>query len=223
MTDIIKIDQLEFSYDDSQLNQILNIPKWCVSEKETVFLSGESGSGKSTFLHLISGLLKPTSGNISIGEHTTSQFSSKKMNAFRAEHIGLISQQFNLIPYLSVIDNIKLANSFNPKRIDRLEFKVMDLLQQLNLSANIIHNKAGELSIGQQQRVAIARALINNPRILLADEPTSALDKTAKFNFIQTLNSVVDENQTTLIFISHDTALSQFFSKTIDMEELNAA
>jgi len=221
MTDMIKIDQLEFSYHESQLNPTLNIPKWHIQREETVFLSGNSGSGKSTLLHLISGLLKPTSGVISIDENMTSQFSSKKMNAFRAEHIGLISQQFNLIPYLSVIDNIRLANSFNTKNMTQLESKVTDMILQLDLNESVVHTKARELSIGQQQRVAIARALINNPTILLADEPTSALDKTAKFNFIQTLNSMVKENQMTLVFISHDTTLSQFFSKTVYMEELN--
>ncbi len=221
MTDIIKIDQLKFSYDEKQTKSVVNIPRWDIQKEETVFLSGSSGSGKSTLMHLISGLLKPTLGAICIDEITINQLSSRKMNAFRAEHIGLISQQFNLIPYLSVLDNIKLAHSFNPKRIDHLESKVTSLLQQLHLSKDIINSKASELSVGQQQRVAIARALINSPKLLLADEPTSALDKKAKFSFIQTLNAVVQNNQMTLIFISHDTSLSQYFSKTIYMDELN--
>ena len=221
MTDIIKIDQLEFNYHGNKLEPVLNIPRWYISREETVFLNGRSGSGKSTLLHLISGLLTPTNGTIAVDGKLISQFNSRKMNQYRAEHIGLISQQFNLIPYLSVIDNIKLANSFSHNHIENLTSKVTNIIQKLDLNRKVIDSKAGELSIGQQQRVAIARALINNPKILLADEPTSALDKKAKFSFIQTLKSIVEENQMTLIFISHDTALSQYFSKTVQMEELN--
>ena len=219
---VIKVDNLVFKYYKNNTN-VLSIPRWRVNSQEAIFLNGYSGSGKSTLIHLLSGLLTPSAGSIVIENTAINQLNARKMNAFRAAHIGLISQSFNLIPYLSVFENIKLALSFNRSHIDDLLNKTKELMQQLELNEHIIHRKSAELSFGQQQRVAIARALINKPRVLLADEPTSALDRKAKFSFLKTLIKLVEDNQMTLVFVSHDTNLAQYFSKTVYMDELNVA
>lgn len=216
---MIKVKDLVFSYNNQ--NIIINIPYWEVQKGDMVFISGKSGSGKSTLINLLSGLLKPSKGSINIKNVHLDQLKSKQCDQFRANHIGLISQNFNLIPYLSVLENIILAQSFQNQSGQSTVDEIKTLMDRLHLNTGLLEQKAIELSIGQQQRVAIIRAMINNLDVLLADEPTSALDYQAKTAFIKLLKQEARLNQMTLLFISHDIALANHFSKTEAMGAIN--
>jgi putative ABC transport system ATP-binding protein len=193
----------------------LSIAQWQVGTAERIFLQGNSGAGKTTLLNLLSGILIPTSGSISLFDNNIGALSNSKRDAFRAKNIGVVSQKFNLIPYLSVLKNIQLAAYFAKKSKNIVNNDVHTLLKALQLPSHIIHKQVNQLSVGQQQRVAIARALINQPRLLLVDEATSALDTSAKNAFMDLLMQLCDNTKTTLIFVSHDDTLSHYFDSTL--------
>lgn len=216
---LISVSDLTFAYGE---RHVLNIPDWQLMHGESIFISGESGSGKTTLISLLAGLLKPTSGNISINANDITTMRPNELNKFRANHVGLISQQFNLIPYLSVIDNILLANSFSDHTKKDVRREALQLLGQLELKKEIADQKASQLSVGQQQRVAIVRALINRPLLLLADEPTSALDADNKQSFMTLLKEMTHEINLSLVFISHDASLAPFFSRSMALTELQS-
>lgn len=213
----ICIDNLKFSYKKNE-NVILNIPSWKVATKEKVFVQGSSGSGKSTLLNLLAGVLTPTEGNIKVLGQNIERMNSRQRDHFRAAHIGVVFQQFNLIPYLSVLDNIYLAAHFS-KKTTPVKERAKELFSSVKIDHTLLKQKAGELSLGQQQRVAIVRALINQPEILIIDEPTSALDADNRDAFIQLLMQVADNS--TLIFVSHDAALAKHFAQKIDLSQIN--
>jgi len=215
----IDVNELTFSYSKTQ-SPVLAIMQWQVHKNEHVFLSGPSGSGKSTLLNLLSGTLEPSSGSIALLDEPFSTLSQRQRDRFRSRHIGVVFQQFNLIPYLTVEQNIKAAAYFAKSKEDAtsLRQRIAHLLAQLKLPGTILHTKADALSIGQQQRVAIARALINSPQILIVDEPTSALDVAARDSFMSLLKDVAKDS--TLIFVSHDPAMATYFDKHIDIYAL---
>lgn len=217
---MVSIKDLKFTY--NKHNRVLDVPSWDITRSDMVFLAGKSGSGKSTLIHILSGLLEPDQGSVIINGTKLGQLKPAAKNRFRANHIGLISQQFNLIPYLSVMENIELAQSFQNGPSGSRINEVRALMEQLELDATIIHQRADELSVGQQQRVAIIRAIINQPELVLADEPTSALDQDAKDSFIQVLKQVVSEHKMTLLFISHDQTLQSHFPTNLNMVKINA-
>jgi len=196
---------------------------------EQLFISGPSGSGKSTLLSLIAGILAPTSGEIMINDCMTSQLSSSERDIFRGDHIGFIFQQFNLIPYLTVLENVvipcqlsKLRTQNSIKHYGSVLNEAKALLTRLDLSPDLWHQKAHQLSVGQQQRVAAARALIGKPSILIADEPTSALDANRRQDFLDLLLSVCRDHGTTLLFVSHDLEIMQNFTKVIHLNDINS-
>ncbi|MDP2575865.1 ABC transporter ATP-binding protein [Vibrio penaeicida] len=205
----------------------LNISEFSVSQKERIFIKGPSGCGKSTLLGLLTGILTPQHGNISILGETVSSLSQGQRDRFRADHIGYIFQQFNLLPYLSVIDNVLLPCQFSSIRKNNvkqsLEQEAKHLLERLHLPKDKIHTPVIDLSIGQQQRVAAARALIGHPELLIADEPTSALDHDNRAAFIELLMEEATQANTTLVFVSHDPTLESFFDRTIDLPNINQA
>lgn len=219
---IVQLENLRFHYQPNS-PAILDIPHWQLDAGERVFLYGKSGSGKSTLLNLLSGTLSPGSGDIRLFGEDFSGLSSRKRDKFRAQHIGVVFQQFNLIPYLSVQANIEAAAWFAGNKKAGLADKIKHLVSQLQLSESLLEQDAGQLSVGQQQRVAIARALINDPGLLIVDEPTSALDADARDKFMQLLLACCDEVNSTLIFVSHDQALSQFFNKSVSLSDINQA
>ena len=200
-----------------------------VREKERIFLFGESGSGKSTLLGLIAGTLVPNNaGRIEILGTAFSGLSASGRDAFRAEHMGVIFQMFNLIPYLSAIENILLPLSFAPQRRQRagdtkrkrLE-KACELLEGLGLPADkFAGRKPSELSVGQQQRIAAARALVGDPELIIADEPTSSLDRNRQQEFVDLLFGLVERSGSTLILVSHDKTLADRFDRTVSMEQI---
>ena len=216
----IKISNLQYVWPESN-TPIIDIPALEVELRGSVFLQGASGSGKSTLLSLLAGTLKASSGTLQILGTDLTSLSSRRRDRFRAEHIGIVFQQFNLIPFLTVEGNLKLASRFVNQSVSGTEVRAKQLLESLRLDSAILGRRADRLSVGQQQRVAIARAFINQPEILLADEPTSALDTEARDLFMQLLMSVREATGCTLIFASHDSSLASFFETKIVLKEIN--
>jgi putative ABC transport system ATP-binding protein len=218
----ISLDTVSYTYPNTK-KKVIDIDQWQLKKGEHVFIQGRSGSGKSTLLNLLTGILMCKDKGIQVLGHTLADMSVSQRDAFRAQHIGVVFQQFNLVPYLSVLENIALAAYFAGTSKDVVEHTYRELFQGLSLPLDLINQRADQLSVGQQQRVAIARALINTPELLIVDEPTSALDYEAKNEFLAMLMSIVKKNNTTLVFVSHDVSLQPFFSSTIHMSDLNKA
>lgn len=216
----IDIKELVFRFGPG-LDPVLTIPEWSVAANERVFLQGNSGSGKSTLLGLLAGLRTPTAGVVNILDTQISALSGRKRDAFRAQNIGVVFQQFNLIPFLSVLDNILLAAEFGSRSSKTLKTRAKELLERVNLDSGLSSRKAEQLSIGQQQRVAIVRALINSPALLLVDEPTSALDHANKESFLTLLNEVLDDTNCAMVFVSHDPSIGSMFDHQVALQDLN--
>lgn len=200
----------------------LRVPDFSVTPGETVLLLGESGSGKSTLLSLICGTVQADAGIVRVAGTDLSGLSGGQRDRFRAEQIGMIFQQFNLLPFGSVLDNILLPLRFAPSRRDRVRngrVEARDLCTALGLP-DLLAAKASTLSVGQQQRVAVARAMIGRPPIIIADEPTSALDANSQSAFLDLLFSQVQAHATTLLMVSHDPRLGQRFDRVIAMEDI---
>lgn len=194
-----------------------------VAKGEHVFLIGPSGSGKTTLLNLITGVLAPSKGQIEILGQNLSAMRSASRDAFRADSFGIIFQLFNLIPYLSVIENVLLPLRFSAKRNRNIdgspEVAAVQLLKNLGLGDELFHkNRCADLSVGQQQRVAAARALLGSPEIIIADEPTSALDSDSREEFLGSLFTQCEAHNTTLLFVSHDSSLRNRFSRVLSLE-----
>ena len=194
----------------------IGVPDFTIESGETVLLLGESGSGKSTLLSLICGIVRPERGEIRIGDANFAAISAAHRDRVRGEEIGIIFQQFNLLPHASVLDNILLPLSFAPQRCRRIGDPVEEarrLIQALGLAPELLLKRSDQLSVGQQQRVAAARALIGSPPLIIADEPTSALDSTNQNAFLDLLFSQIAEHETTLLLVSHDERLATRFSR----------
>jgi len=226
---VVEMKDVHFSYsgDKSGRNQraVLHIPHWQVASGQQVFIQGPSGCGKTTLLNLLTGMLTPDRGSICLLNKNLVTMSGHQRDRFRARHIGVVFQQFNLIPYLSVADNIGLATYFGKSLAKGqgkfADSKIVALLEQLQMPKALLTQRADSLSVGQQQRVAIARALINDPEVLVVDEPTSALDCTASDAFMKLLLEVSRDNNSTLLFVSHDQRLASNFDEIICLTELN--
>jgi putative ABC transport system ATP-binding protein len=216
----IDIKELVFRFGPG-LEPVLTIPAWSVERNQRVFLQGDSGSGKSTLLGLLAGLRTPTSGVVNILDTQISSLGGRKRDAFRARNIGVVFQQFNLIPFLSVLDNVLLAAQFGSRSSNDLKARALQLLERVNLDSSLSSRKAEHLSIGQQQRVAIVRALINSPSLLLVDEPTSALDHANKESFLTLLNEVLDDTNCAMVFVSHDPSIGNMFDHRVALKDLN--
>ncbi|MDG1470880.1 MAG: ABC transporter ATP-binding protein [Ascidiaceihabitans sp.] len=201
----------------------LRAPYLTLVKGETVLLLGESGSGKSTLLSLICGTIVAQSGAVSVAGTDISSLSAGKRDRFRAEQIGLIFQQFNLLPYASVQDNILLPLRFAPDRASRVPLSVDDaerLCRDLGLPTDVMGARAGTLSVGQQQRVAAARALIGMPPLIVADEPTSSLDASTQVAFLDVLFEQSRSHSTTVLMVSHDARLADQFDRVIHMTDI---
>jgi putative ABC transport system ATP-binding protein len=216
MSTSIEIKNLEFAY--SGQKPVLQIPELRIQPGEIVFLYGPSGTGKSTLLEILAGVIKADSGDVLIAGKNLTKLSSKELDSYRAENVGYIFQSFNLIPYLSVSENILLPSLFKPQQ--NLENLLNHMLEALGLK-NFSNKKVSELSVGQQQRVAVARALIKNPNLILADEPTSALDYEHREKFLKLLFSLCRERKTTVVFVSHDLSMQKLFDRSLSLAEIN--
>lgn len=225
---MIELAGVEFGWRaDSTL---LSIPMFRIAAGERVFLRGPSGSGKSTLLGLVGGVLEPRQGTVTVSSRNLSSLSRAARDRFRADHIGFIFQMFNLIPYLSVLDNVLLPARFSAARSERarlsagsLREEAERLLKAVGLDPVTCARQVTQLSQGQQQRVAAARALFGRPEILIADEPTSSLDADAREQFLSLLSAECTAAEAALLFVSHDTSLSHLFDRSVALTEINRA
>ncbi len=197
----------------------LQIPALTLAVGQHLFIRGASGSGKTTLLNLLCGVLSIQQGEIRLGGQLLQPNSAARRDQLRARQIGVVFQQLNLIPYLSVLDNVLLGQAFSGKPADTARAK--GLLQALQLPAELWQQSAAALSVGQQQRVAIARALLGKPTLLIADEPTSALDADNRDAFMRVLLQEADAAGSTVVFVSHDQALAGYFQNQLDMGRLS--
>ena len=225
---IIELKNVCFRWKKSG-RMLLDIPEFRLNQHEHVFLQGPSGSGKSTLLGLIGGILVSDSGELKLLGQDIKNLSRSGRDSFRVDHVGFIFQLFNLLPYLSIEENVMLPLSFSKLRAKKAGKSKIDqvnnaerLLKSLGLGEQLANNKpVTELSVGQQQRVAAARALIGNPELIIADEPTSALDSDLRYSFLELLFSECKKTESTLLFVSHDSTLRNLFSRKISMDDIN--
>lgn len=201
-----------------------------VARSERVFLHGPSGGGKSTLLGLLAGVLLPRAGFVRLKGTDWSALSGARRDAHRAEHVGYIFQQFNLLPYLSAVGNVLLPCRFSLARRERAAANAgspraaaQALLERVGLSPGLWERPAAALSVGQQQRVAAARALVGHPEVVIADEPTSALDAPLRQAFMDVLLQQCRAFGTTLIFVSHDERLAAHFDRVVALSAINRA
>jgi putative ABC transport system ATP-binding protein len=203
----------------------LRVGRFVLASGERVFVRGPSGSGKSTLLSLIAGILVAREGSVRFMGRDWASMSGASRDGFRADHIGYVFQQFNLLPYLSVLDNALLACRFSEVRAQRAgdaKREAGRLLERAGLPAALWGRKATELSVGQQQRVAAVRALLGRPELVIADEPTSALDEALRDSFMQVLVEDCVEAGSALVFVSHDPRLAAGFDRAVDIAALQA-
>ena len=190
----------------------------CVSmgadEGEFVAIQGTSGSGKSTLLNLLGGLDRPTSGDVVFDAQALGPFTKKQIARYRRFSVGMIFQNFNLIPTMTADENVRLALAFGGMRGNERRNRASELLDRVGLSGRAEHRPA-EMSGGEQQRVAIARALANRPRVLLADEPTGNLDSTRARELLALLREMVDKDRLTVLLVTHDRELASSFTDRI--------
>jgi ABC-type lipoprotein export system ATPase subunit len=191
-----------------------NFPDISIAEKESLLLLGSSGIGKTTLLHLLGGLMTPTSGQIVIDGQNLGLLSGKALDKFRGKNIGIVFQQNHFVESLNVIENILLAQSLISIRPDSTKAK--QLLSRLNIGSKTT-KKITELSQGERQRVAIARAIINNPKLILADEPTSALDDKNCVEVYQLLEEQANVEKASLVIVTHDNRLKSQVAKQINL------
>ena len=225
----IRLAGVEFAYVGGA--PIVDIAELEVAQGERLFVEGPSGSGKSTLLCLVAGILTPTGGTVDVLGEAVSALGAAARDRFRAEKIGFVFQMFNLLPYLSLVDNVVLPCHFSRTRAAvalqnsaSLSDEAERLLGRLGLGVNALRGRrVTELSIGQQQRVAVARALIGRPPLVVADEPTSAMDATARFAFVELLLEECAITGSTVVFVSHDPSLAASFERRVSMTEINAA
>ena len=222
----LRITDLVFRW-PRQAQICLDIARFELAAGERGFLHGASGSGKSTLIGLLGGVALPQQGRIELLGTDITRLGSRDRDRFRADHIGFLFQQFNLLPWLPALDNVLLPCTFSARRRERAgadpRAEAERLLRHLDLDSASWRKPAGELSVGQQQRVAAARALIGRPEILIADEPTSALDAERQQAFIDLLLQESAAVGAALVFVSHDQRLAGHFDRSIALHDISTA
>ncbi len=196
---------------------VVNVPEFAMEPQTEVGLSGESGSGKTTFLHLLAGILTPDSGTVTLQNSTVSALPEAARDRLRATSIGYIFQSFNLLQGYTCLENVLVAMSFG-KGLDRSHAR--ELLSRVGLTHRLDHYPR-QLSTGQQQRLAVARALSNRPALVLADEPTGNLDRRNTSEVLALIRSVCRENSAALLLVSHDRDVLAQFDRGENFESLN--
>ena len=227
---VVELSGVRFSWSGAR-PFIIDIGSLRVACGERVFLRGPSGSGKSTLLSLLAGVIAPMEGTIRVLGQNVGALGGAARDRFRADHIGFIFQMFNLIPYLSVVENVCLPCGFSQRRKQRAEreggtvqAEAVRLLEHLDMAdATVLRRPVTELSVGQQQRVAAARALIGAPELVIADEPTSSLDADRRTAFLDLLFRECAREQAALIFVSHDASLAPLFDRAVQFADINRA
>jgi putative ABC transport system ATP-binding protein len=216
---LLRVKQLKksFSSPEGENINVVDVDNFELAASEFCGMRGESGSGKTTFLHLLAGILSPDDGVIELEGQNTVDLNSSEKDSLRAGTIGYVFQSFNLLQGFSCLENLKLAMSFTGCSDHQ---SAIDLLARVGLSERL-HYYPHQLSIGQQQRVALARALVNQPKLVLADEPTGNLDPLNACKAIELLHELCQEANTALLVVSHDDAIIQSFDRQVDWKVIN--
>lgn len=208
---MISTKNITFSYNK---DQTFIMPDLFCQAGSTILVTGNSGKGKTTYLHILAGLLQPNSGEIVIDNKEITHLKGSKADKFRGKNIGVVFQKSHFIASLSVLENLEMASWLATGKKHKVRAK--ELLQKLDISEQA-HKLPSQLSVGQQQRVSIARALMNEPKVLLADEPTSSLDDKNADNVIELLETLSKEYKTALIIVTHDSRIKEKFTNQITM------
>jgi putative ABC transport system ATP-binding protein len=227
---VVDITDLRFRWQPRGAD-IIAIDALKISAGERIFIEGPSGSGKTTLLNLLSAVLRPSAGQLSVLGTNLALLPNGRRDRFRSDHIGFVFQSFNLVPYLSVLENVLLACRFSRRRREQIKAagtspleEAVRLLRHLGLDNEVVGSRnVYQLSTGQQQRVAVARALIGRPDLIICDEPTSALDADARAAFLALLAAETQAAGATLIFVSHDRSLAAGFDRTVSLSAINRA
>ena len=210
---VVAIKDITFAYDTARLG----IESFELAPKETVAVLGPSGSGKTTLMHLLTGLLRPDTGSIQIHGTEITTLSEASIDRIRGQHVGIIFQNLHLIPSISILNNLLLAQRMARVAID--SHHAQHLLAQLGLG-ELSHRRPGELSQGQAQRAAIARAVVHRPSLIIADEPTSALDDTHAREAITLLKTLTVNNGAALIVVTHDERIRNQLGRQFDLRAM---
>ena len=218
---LLEVSDLKKSYltPDGQRNVVLDVPSFGLSAGSQVGLAGPSGTGKTTFLHCLAGILAPDAGTIRLNGQDLTAMSEARRDRFRALSLGYIFQTFNLLQGFTCLENVLLGMSFGPGP-DR--GRAVELLGRVGLGDRL-HHRPRQLSTGQQQRVAVARALANRPKLVLADEPTGNLDAENAVGALRLIREVCSESGAALLCVSHDSTVLSTFVERLSLAELNRA
>ena len=218
---LLKIQQLikRFTAPGGEAHTVLDVPEFTLDAGQHVALRGASGTGKTTFLNCIAGILRPDQGDIELAGQNSAVASEGHRDQLRAQHIGYIFQTFNLLEGYTCLENVLLGMSFSGQAKIQAAAAI---LKRVGLSDRMDY-RPSELSVGQQQRVAVARALANRPQLVLADEPTGNLDPQNAREALQLIREVCKENQAALLLVSHDQAVLDQFEDSLDLAEINQA
>lgn len=228
MSPVLSVESLRFGWPGADA-PCIDIERLEIAAGEAVFLHGPSGCGKSTLLSLLAGVLVADAGRVTLLGHDWAVLSGSARDRNRVAHVGYIFQQFNLLPYLSVLDNVLLPCRFSARRMAQASHEgsaraqAQQLLERMGLDASLWQRQAMLLSVGQQQRVAAARALIGQPEVVIADEPTSALDEDRREAFLDVLLAACQASRSALVFVSHDQRIAARFGRHILLPEINRA
>ncbi len=219
---VIELEQVRksFTIPGGERIDVLDVPAFRLVAGAQCALEGHSGSGKSTLLNVIAGILRPDAGRVAIAGTDITRLPEAARDRLRADALGLVFQQFNLLPGFTALENVLVAMTFGSGRPDR--GRATDLLSAVGLSGRL-HHKPAELSVGQQQRVAIARALANRPRVVLADEPTASVDAAHQQQVIDLLRGTCTEQGVALLVVTHAPDVARQFPERLRLEEFNRA
>ena len=222
---VIHLQDVHFRW-PGQNEDLLHIPELIVTKGEHLFIQGPSGSGKTTLLNLLTGINLPNAGSVTVLGTPFESLGSTRRDQFRADPLGVLFQQFNLLPYLSLMENVRLPCGFSARKRTNagdMRATAKRILAHLSIPESLFNQPVSKLSVGQQQRTAVARALIGSPEIVIADEPTSALDSNNRDRFMELLFQETEEQGSTLIFVSHDLQIAERFPHVVDLNQLNQA
>ena len=225
----LELRQIEFAW-PNQTKPLFVIPELSLQQGQTLFIGGPSGSGKSSLLSLIAGIQLPRKGSCQVLGTSLKQLSASERDRFRGEHLGLIFQQFNLLPFLTVEENIELPSKLFASRLQKstqlfgsVQRHIDTLCTALHLQPSLRRRQARLLSVGEQQRVAAARALLGCPALIVADEPTSALDEDNKLDFLNLLLSTASAQNTSVVTVSHDMRIASNFDHVFQMPKMESS
>ena len=216
----LHVSDLHFAYSAEGFR--VHVPQLELAAGKALALAGPSGAGKSTLLRLLTGLLTPTAGRVSLGSAQMDTMTHEARRAFRLQHIGLVFQDFALLDYLTVTENILLPHQFRGTADAAVRSKMLDLTQRLHID-RYLDNRVSHLAQGARQRVAVARALVHEPQFVFADEPTASLDPARGRIVVDMLLEDTRKRGACLVMVTHDPNLLPLFDQTVRMEDLATA